>query len=206
MAKKRRKKSGPSILPLLVVCIIGFLVYKANPEYWQQGRLIEDIRKGGVQKPVEEDIVKLPQERPDDKPEIDPNESYPGSVSGAVTIPKVALKSVKTNDRLYKIIKSKFIVAYGILPNNETSRTLIADLNTEISDKGWKKQAFADSLLYEQSERKATCSASPAYEFLCGKCDRKICLINGRKHEIIPLNPSKSSVLAKLGQVIKEEW
>ena len=208
MAKKgKRKKSGPSILPLLVIGIIGFLVYKANPEYWQQGRLLDDIRKGGVQKPVDEDVVQKPVRKPvDEKPEIDPDESYPGSVKGAMTIPKTALKSVKSKDRIYKIINSKLIVTYGVLPDNESSRQLIGDIGAGITDKGWKKQAFANSLLYDQAKKKETCSISPAYEFLCDTCDRKVCLINGRKHEIIPLNPSVTSVLAKLGQVINEEW
>lgn len=208
MAKRgRRKKSGTSILPLIVICIIGFLVYKANPEYWQQGRLLEDLKKGGVQKPIEEDVVQKPVERQvEEKPEIDPNVSYPGSVKGAVTIPQNALRSVSTNDPLYKIINSRFIVAYGVLPNTADSRSLIGDMRVAIEEKGLKKYAFADSFLYEQDKRKETCSSSPAYEFLCGECDRKVCLINGRKKEIIPLQASVAPVISKLDQVVKEEW
>ena len=45
-----KKKKG-SILPLIVVLILGFLAYKANPEYWQQGRLFQDLKNGGQKLP-----------------------------------------------------------------------------------------------------------------------------------------------------------
>ena len=43
-----KKKKG-NFLPILVVVIVGFLAYQANPSYWQQGKLFEDFRKKLIQ-------------------------------------------------------------------------------------------------------------------------------------------------------------
>ncbi len=208
MAKKKAKvkKNGPSILPLLAIAIIAFLVYRANPEYWQQGRLLDDIRKGGIQKIEQETVVREPVREVDDEPEIDPDASIEGSVKGAMTIPKNVSKSVKVNDSLYKIINSKLIFAYGVLPDDEASRSLISEINTGIIDAGLKKQYATKSLTYTKETKKEICSTNPAYEFLCENCDRKICLINGVKKEYIPLSPSAKSVLAKISQLSKQGW
>jgi len=208
MAKKKGKvkKNGPSILPLLAIGIIAFLVYRANPEYWQQGRLLDDIRKGGVQKVEQDTVVQKPVREVEDEPEIDPDASFEGSVKGAMTIPKNVSKSVKVNDSLYKIINSKLIFAYGVLPDEDASRALIGEINNGISEAGLRKQFATKSLTYTKENKKEICSRGPAYEFLCKNCDKKVCLINGSKKEYIPLSPSAKTVLAKINQLSKDEW
>ena len=97
---KKKKKKG-SILPLLVVVIIAFLAYQANPEYWQQGKLFQDIKNAGKKKEVEtEDIAKIP-EKPAE-PEVDPDAILDGSIKGAKTIPinikkQIEVKKLKFN-------------------------------------------------------------------------------------------------------------
>ena len=72
------KKKKTSILPLLVIVIVGFLAYKANPEYWQQGKLFEDLRNAGKKEVKQEEVEQIA--KVEKEPEIDPNAILDGSV------------------------------------------------------------------------------------------------------------------------------
>ena len=103
-----KKKKG-NILPVLVIAIIAFLAYKANPEYWQQGRLFEDLKNAG-KKPSTEDVVQKPVTPK--KPKEDPNMMYDGSIKGSKTIPLAVRRAVNTSDPTYYTFRSKKITFY----------------------------------------------------------------------------------------------
>lgn len=205
---KRRKKKG-NILPFLVFVIIAYLAYSANPEYWHQGKLVQDFLNGGAKKESTEDIANIPDTPPEEyepEPEIDPDASVAGSVKGAKTIPANVLKSVSSNDPMYYAFASRAKYIYFVMPNTQDSRELVAATNDEIKANGLKAKYVAAGMLYDSSNKKADCSKAATVEFFCKVCDRKACLVNARKGEYIPLQPTTSHVIAKIKQIEQQEW
>ena len=205
--KIKKKKKG-SILPLIVVAIIGYLAYSANPEYWQQGKLFEDLQNGGFQREVEEveePIANIPDPEEEAKPVLDPDTSYDGSVPGSKTVPKNIRKTVNSYDPLYSVFSSKFRYAYAVLPEGDSSLKLVSDINEEIQNSDLKSVYRIEGFYYNSSNKEQRCSETPARKFFCEVCDRKICIVNPKKNEFVPVSASASSVISKMKQ-LQEQW
>ena len=209
MAKKakRAKKKGPNVLTLLVFLIIGFLAYKANPEYWQQGKLLEDLKKGGVQKVEEEDIANIPDVEPEEyEPEVDPDASLEGSVKGAKTIPARVLKSSHSRDPMYGVIASKFKFVYVVAPSGDDSRALVGSIGESIKAEGLRDSYKVKGFYYDPSTKKQDCSVAETVKYFCDECDRKACIINGKAGEYMVLPASEKNVIAKIKQLSSQDW
>ena len=201
---KKKKKKG-SILPLLVVVIIAFLAYQANPEYWQQGRLFQDIKNAGKKKEVEtEDIAKIP-EKPAE-PEVDPDAILDGSIKGAKTIPINIKKQIRKSDPTYEIFRFKFKVIYVLAPKSTASEKLVNDLREQLRSQDLRDYYTVSSRLYEMKDRRTTCEESEPQNFLCKQCDRRICIIHPRKKEYIVVSPTAQSAISRAKAILKEDW
>lgn len=204
--KVGKKKKG-SILPLIVVLIIGYLAYSANPEYWQQGKIFDDLKNGGFQREaevVDEPIANIPDENAE--PELDPDTSYEGSVPGAKTIPKNIRKSINSYDPLYYVVSTKFRYGYAVLPDGDNSKKLVSEINELIgADSELEKLYRIEGFYYNPSTRTKSCEETPARKFFCDVCDRKVCIVNPKKNEFIPVSASASSVIAKMKQ-LQNTW
>lgn len=208
MAKKAKKarKSGPNILPMIVLLIIGFLAYKANPEYWQQGKLIEDWKKGGVQKVEETEIANIPEEDVEEEPDIDPDVSYDGSIKGSKTIPVNINKSIDNTDPVFGFMRTRFRVIYLVQPDSDRSKQMLDDLTKGRKEYGLNNEYIVESLLYSQADKKQRCGASEAQAFLCEVCDKKICIINPKKKEYITVQPSATAALKQAQNLSGDNW
>ena len=198
-----KKKKG-SILPLIVVLILGFLAYKANPEYWQQGRLFQDLKNGGQKKVETEEIANIPKEP--QEPKIDPNEIREGSIKGSKTVPKYVLKAVNTKDPNYYMFRSKYKTIYLVTAESSSSKKLSSDISEAIQKQGLKDEFRFDSLLYAQSTKKAECERTTTLQFFCEQCDRKICIVNPEKKEFITVAPSLQGAIGKAKALQKSGW
>lgn len=199
-ASTNKKKKG-SILPLIVVVIIGFLAYKANPEYWQQGRLFQDLKNGGQKKVETEEIANVP--KGPVEPEVDPDAILEGSIKDAKTVPINIAKSIDKNDPMFNKFRSKFKTIYLVTQKSESSDKLSNDIRDAIEAQGLKGEFMFDSLKYEPKDKKKLCEVTEAQNFFCKQCDRKICLINPRKREFIVVAPTVSAALGR-AKIIKE--
>ncbi len=197
-----KKKKG-NILPFLVVVIIGFLAYQANPEYWQQGRLFQDLKNGG-QKKVETEEVVTPKPK---KPEKDPNLIYDGTIKGSKTIPLYVRKAVNTYDPTYYVFRGKPKTLFLVYPDGSAAKKIVEDLNKGIEKRGLRGELAVDTILYTQKEKKEKCAATVPQQFLCEQCDRRICIINPKKAEFLVVSPSAQSALSKAAALVKSgEW
>lgn len=189
------KKKKTSILPLLVIVIVGFLAYKANPEYWQQGKLFEDLRNAGKKEVKQEEVEQIA--KVEKEPEIDPDAILDGSVKGSKTIPKNINKKVNTNDPTFKFMRSKFKTIYLVYPDNSTSKNVVKSINEALEKNNMKDEWMFTFLLYTQSTKKQACEASEPQAFFCEQCDKKICLINPRKQEFIVVGPTAQASIGR---------
>lgn len=197
------KKKG-SMLPFLVILIIGFLAYKANPEYWQQGRLFQDLQNGGQKKVETEEIANIP-ETPAE-PEIDPNEIREGSIKGSFTIPRYAVKAANKQDPNYFAFRSKYKTIYLVTAESSASKKTASDIASAIQEQGLREDYRSESFLYAQKTKEEECAKSKSFAFLCEQCDRKICIINPAKNEFIVVPPSASGAIAKAKALKKSDW
>ena len=206
---KIKKKKGPGILPLLVIGVIGFLAYRANPEYWQQGKLFEDLKNGGFQRPIEEspqeDVVKAPVVETEAEPELDPDVSYDGSIRGAKTIPRSVIRTVNPNDPMYGVLNSKFKFVYAVLPDTEVARDMVKEVRKNIDESELRDTYRLDVVFYPDND-KTLCKVSVSKEYICNVCDRRFCVINTDKGEYLPIKPSVENVLATLEKLRKQPW
>ena len=201
---KKKKKKG-SILPLLVVVIIAFLAYQANPEYWQQGRLFQDLKNAGKKKEAPtEDIAKIP-DKPAE-PEVDPDAILDGSIKGAKTIPINIKKQIRKSDPTYEIFRFKFKVIYVLAPKSTASEKLVNDLREQLRSQDLRDYYTVSSRLYEMKDRRTTCEESEPQNFLCKQCDRKICIIHPRKKEFIVVAPTVSATISRAKSILNEDW
>ena len=197
MAGRNNSKKG-NILPLVVIVIIGFLAYKANPEYWQQGKLVEDLKKLGNQEVKTEEVAEIPQQQAPAAPTVDPDASLPGSVKGAKTIPINVNKSVNVNDPMYSILRSKFKTVYLVYPEGDAAKSIAQSVSEGISNSGLKGQYLFSSLYYTSSNKKQACEASLSQKFFCENCSKKICIINPQKQEYIVTAPTAQAAISKI--------
>lgn len=198
-----KKKKG-NILPVLVIAIIGFLAYQANPEYWQQGRLFEDLRNANKKEVKTEEVVKAPEPK---KPEKDPNLIYDGTIKGSKTIPLYVRKAVNTYDPTYYVFRGKPKTLFLVYPDGSAAKKIVEDLNKGIEKRGLRGELAVDTILYTQKEKKEKCAATVPQQFLCEQCDRRICIINPKKAEFLVVSPSAQSALSKAVALIKSgEW
>ncbi len=200
----KKKKNKGSILPFLVVVIIVFLAYKANPEYWQQGRLFQDLKNAGKKEVKTEDIAKVP-EKPKE-PEVDPDAMFEGSIKGAKTIPINVSKAVNRNDPTYNTFRSKFKVIYLVSPKSNSSDKLADDIRLALQEQDLRDEFTFDSLRYQMKNKKKACEVSVPQNFLCEQCDRKICIINARKKEFLVVAPSVSAAIGRAKSIQKNGW
>ena len=197
------KKKG-NILPVLVIAIIGFLAYQANPEYWQQGRLFEDLRNANKKEVKTEEVVKAPEPK---KPEKDPDLIYDGSIKGAKTIPLYVRKAVNTYDPTYYVFRGKPKTLFLVYPEGSAANKIIADISAGIEKRDLRGTLAVDSLLYTAKNKKERCEATVPQQFLCEQCDRRICIVNPRKSEFMVVAPSAQSALSKAVALVKSgEW
>ena len=198
------KKKNGNILPVLVIAIIAFLAYKANPEYWQQGRLFEDLKNAG-KKPSTEDVVQKPVTPK--KPKEDPNMMYDGSIKGSKTIPLAVRRAVNTSDPTYYTFRSKKITFYLIYPDGANGKKIVADIREGIINKDLRDKFSVDSLLYDQRKKSEQCGVSVPQQFLCDQCDRKICVVNPKKSEFLVISPTAQAAVSKMVALDKSgEW
>ena len=197
------KKKKTSILPLLVIVIVGFLAYKANPEYWQQGKLFEDLRNAGKKEVKQEEVEQIA--KVEKEPEFDPNAILDGSVKGSKTIPKNINKKINVNDPMYNVMRSKFKTIYLVYTDNSTSKNLIKAIDEALEKGDMKDNWRVAYLLYSQSNKKQACEASEPQAFFCEHCDKKICLINPRKQEFIVVGPSVQASVGR-AKALKGSW
>ena len=200
----KKKKNKGSILPFLVVVIIVFLAYKANPEYWQQGRLFQDLKNAGKKEVKTEDIAKVP-EKPKE-PEVDPDAMLEGSIKGAKTIPINVTKEVNQNDPTYWVYRSKFKTIYLVAQKTNASQNLFNDFNDAIKNEGLKDEFVVSALLYEAKNKKSLCEATIPHNFLCKQCDRKVCIVNPKKREFLVVAATKQAVLGRVKQIARDGW
>lgn len=201
---KNGKKNGGNIMPILVIAIIAFLAYKANPEYWQQGRLFEDLKNHGQKKVETEDISNIPTPE-ETKPAIDPDAILEGSVKGAKTIPINVNKAVNKSDPTYEIMRSKFKVFYMVYPDNPTAAKISDSMRAAIEKNNLRGEYTFASLLYTQSNKKQICGYTKPQAFLCEQCDKKICLINPKNKEFIVVAPTTQAAIGR-AKALKGEW
>lgn len=201
---KNGKKSGGNIMPILVIAIIAFLAYKANPEYWQQGRLFEDLKNHGQKKVATEDISTIPNPE-DTKPSIDPDAILEGSVKGAKTIPININKAVNKNDTTYYVLRSKLKTFYMVYPDNEAAKKISDAMRDAIEKNNLKGEYVFVSYLYTQSNKKHVCNLSAPQAFLCEQCDKKICIINPKNKEFIVVAPTTQAAIGR-AKALKGEW
>lgn len=190
-----KKKKG-SILPLLVIVIVGFLAYKANPEYWQQGKLFEDLKNAGKKEVKQEDVAKITQPV-DSTPKVDPDASTDGSVKGSKTIPINVNKAVNSYEPTYRFMRSKFKTIYLVYPDNSTGANIAKSVQESMEKYNMRDEWMFASLLYEPKKKKETCGVSKSQEFFCEQCDKKICLINPRKQEFIVVGPTAQASVGR---------
>lgn len=198
-----KKKKG-NFLPLLVVVIVGFLAYQANPSYWQQGKLFEDLKNAGKQEAPTEQVSKVP-EKVDTTPKVDPDASLDGSVKGSKTIPINVNKSVNNAEPTYAFMRSKFKTIYLVYPDNSTGAGLAKKIYDEFNNSDLKDDWRFISFLYPQNKKKDACSVSKSQQFFCDMCDKKICLINPKKQEYIVVGPTAQASLGR-ARTLKGDW
>ena len=209
MAKKNdgsgNKKKKGNILPVLIIAIVAFLAYKANPEYWQQGRLFEDLKNAGKKQASTEEVVQKPVEPK--KPKVDPNAMFDGSIKGSKTIPLAVRRAVNTNDPTYYTFRSKKITFYLVYPDGANGKKIVADIRDGIINKDLRDKFSVDSLLYDQRKKSEQCGVSVPQQFLCDQCDRKICIINPKKSEFMVIAPTSQAAIGKMTSLNKSgDW
>lgn len=197
----KKKKGSP--LPLIIIVIIGFLVYKANPEYWQQGRLFHDW-KNGVPQVETEEVVKAP-EAPK-KPDVDPDAILEGSAKGAKTIPINIRKTIGINDPNYEMFRSKFKTLYLVTQKSSSSEQLANQIRDAIKEEKLNDEFTFNALLYEAKDKKHLCGLSETQTFFCKQCDRKICIVHPRKLEYIVVAPTVQASIGRAKVLKKEGW
>ena len=202
-ASTNKKKKG-SILPLIVVVIIGFLAYKANPEYWQQGRLFQDLKNGGQKKVETEEIANIPQEP--EEPAVDPDAMLPGSIKDAKTIPINVVKALNSQDPTYGMFRSKFKVMYIVGQNSSSTDKLAEDLQAAIKEKDLRNDFAVFRLRYDLKDKRTVCGETEVTSFFCKQCDRRICFVHPKKKEFIVVNPTVSSAIAKAKTIKETGW
>lgn len=198
-----KKKKG-NILPFLVIVIIGFLAYKANPEYWQQGRLLEDLKNANKKEVKTEEVVKAPEP---EKPEKDPDLIYDGSIKGAKTFPAYVLRAVNTYDQNFYVFRGIPKTLYLVYPKGAAADKIASQLQEGINKREMRNELAVKTLLYTSKDKKSQCEASITTQFFCEQCDRKICIINPKKAEFLVVSPSSQAALAKAVALVKSgEW
>ena len=196
------KKKKTSILPLLVIVIVGFLAYKANPEYWQQGKLFEDLRNAGKKEVKQEEVEQIA--KVEKEPEIDPDAILDGSVKGSKTIPINVNKAVNSYEPTYSFMRSKYKTIYLVYPNNATGANIAKSVQESMEKYNMREDWMFASLLYEPKMKKEACGISKSQEFFCEQCDRKICLINPRKQEFIVVGPTAQASVGRARAI--KDW
>ncbi len=208
MAKKNdgsgNKKKKGNILPVLIIAIVAFLAYKANPEYWQQGKLFEDLKNAGKKEVKTEEVVKKPEPK---KPEKDPDLIYDGSIKGSKTIPAYVRRAVNTYDPNYYTFRSKFKTIFLVYPEGAAANKTLTQISEAIENKGFTDIYRVDSILYTQKEKAKQCDLSVTQKFLCEQCDRKICIINPKKSEFMVIAPTSQAAIGKMTSLNKSgDW
>ena len=209
MAKSKssdgNKKKKGNILPFLVIVIIAFLAYKANPEYWQQGRLFEDLKNANKKEVKTEEVVQKPVEPA--KPKEDPNAMYDGSIKGSKTIPLSVRRAVNTKDPTYYTYRSKKITFYLVYPEGPAGEQIVAQIRDSIIDKKLRDKFAVSALLYSQKDKKQQCELTWPQQFLCEQCDRKICAVNPKKSEFLVIPPTAQAAISKMNELNKSgDW
>lgn len=202
MKNNSGKKKKTSILPLLVIVIVGFLAYKANPEYWQQGKLFEDLRNAGKKEVKQEEVEQIA--KVEKEPEIDPDAILDGSVKGSKTIPINVNKAVNSYEPTYSFMRSKYKTIYLVYPNNATGANIAKSVQEAMEKYNMREEWMFASLLYEPKMKKEACGISKSQEFFCEQCDRKICLINPRKQEFIVVGPTAQASVGRARAI--KDW
>ncbi len=198
------KKKKSNILPVLVIAIIAFLAYQANPEYWQQGKLFQDLKNGGQKKVETEEVVAPPEPV---KPTRDPDLIYDGSIKGAKTFPAYVLRSVNTYDENFYVFRGFPKTLYLVYPKGAAADKIVSQLQEGIDKNGMKKELTVKTVLYTPKDKQKLCESSTTTKFFCEQCNRKICLVNPRKSEFMVLSPSAQSAFAKAKALVKSgEW
>ena len=198
-----KKKKG-NILPVLVIAIIGFLAYQANPEYWQQGRLFEDLRNANKKEVKTEEVVQAPEPK---KPEKDPDLIYDGSIKGAKTFPAYVLRAVNTYDQNFYVFRGIPKTLYLVYPEGAAADKIVSQLQEGINKREMRKELAVQTLLYTSKDKKTKCESSTTNKFFCEQCDRRICIVNPRKSEFMVVAPSAQSALSKAVALVKSgEW
>ena len=208
MAKKNdgsgNKKKKGNILPVLIIAIVAFLAYKANPEYWQQGKLFEDLKNAGKKEVKTEEVVKKPEPK---KPEKDPDLIYDGSIKGSKTIPAYVRRAVNTYDPNYYTLRSKSKTIFLVYPEGAAANKTLTQISEAIENKGFTDIYRVDSILYTQKEKAKQCDLSVTQKFLCEQCDRKICIINPKKSEFMVIAPTSQAAIGKMTSLNKSgDW
>lgn len=208
MAKSKssdgNKKKKGNILPFLVIVIIAFLAYKANPEYWQQGKLFQDLQNGGVKKVEAEEVVKAPEAPPE--PKEDPNEIKEGSIKGSYTVPRYAIKAANQQDPNYYAFRSISKTIYLVAAKSPASEKIAEEIDAAIQEHDLRKEYRSQSFLYSAKTKKDECAQSDSFAFLCEQCDKKICIINPAKSEFVVVAPSSSAAISKAKALLKSGW
>ncbi len=203
-------KNKTSVLPILVVAIIGFLAYKANPDYWKQGKIFEDFEKYMQNRqeqqeeltdvPIQQEAVKKQEE-----PEIDPDASFGGSVDGSKTIPINVNKAVHRNDPTYYVLRTSYKTIYFVYEKGSQKEQLYNELRNTIKESDFKQYWAVSGMSYEKGKMKEECTASVPLNFLCEQCAKGVCLLNPRKKEFLVVPLSKSAIMSRVKSLTERE-
>ena len=185
-------KGGGNIIPLIVIGIAVFFSYKANPDFWTQGKLFTDFKTNATKTVETNDIANIPAK----EPEAPPPPPQP-SVQGAQFIPQDVVSKTIPNDPLYKVFRANHKIIYFAYADCPRGQAMREAIRKGLEQEGLSQDFWFECSLMPQGQTITVEPQNVAQKFLYDNCSNNICILNPPENEIMILPQNSASVIGR---------